>query len=129
MTTVTLFLLAAATSVSLYALVGSQTQSPAPYVLRVEREVESSQGASVDLITLRCVDSTSDQVVRPQDVIFWLNRESPDDPDFKDEDYVDIDNGRGGIVFQLRVEGYYTCGRRADVANVEESERVALIGE
>ena len=130
MSTVTLvLLLAAVTSVSLYALVASQTQAPAPYVLRVEREEPSSQGALVDLITLRCVESTSDQVMRPQDVIFWLNRERPEDPDFKDEDYVEIDNGREGIVFQLRVEGYYTCGRRADIANVEESERVPLIGE
>ena len=128
MSTVTLVLLVV-TSVSLYALAVSQTQAPAPYDLRVEREEPSSQGALVDLITLRCVESTSGQIMRPQDVMFWLNRQRPEDPDFKDEDYIEIDNGRRGIVFQLRVEGNYTCGRRTDVANVEESEREPLIGE
>lgn len=115
-------------SVSLYALVASQQQSPAPYVLRVMREDESSQGSAVDLMTLQCLDS-SDQVMRPQEVVFWLNRNAPNDPDFKDRDYVIVDNDLREIVFQLREEGNYTCGIRTDVANVEESEPVPLIGE
>ena len=115
--------------VSLYTLVASQQRSPAQYNLTVQREEESSRGATVDLITLRCINATSGMMMRPRDVTFWLNRDTANDPDFKDEEYVIVDDQRKGIVFQLRVEGSYTCGIRTNVANVEESERVPLIGE
>ena len=123
--------LLAVTCVSLYVFVASQVQqqSPALYSLTVQREHESSRGRGVDLITLRCINATSGMMMRPQDVTFWLNRVSSNDPDFKDEEYVIVDNQRKGIVFQLRVEGYYSCGTQTNVANVEESERVPLIGE
>ena len=126
MSTVTLVLLAIA-SVSLYAtLVTSQS---APYRLRVERHDPSSQGSTVDLIILQCVDQSTGQVLPPRNVVFWLNRVRPEDPDFKDKDYVLIDDNLKRILFQLREEGYYTCGIRVDGANVQESERVPLIGE
>lgn len=126
MSTVTLVLLAVA-SVSLYAtLVTSQR---APYALRVRRLDPSSQGSTVDLIILQCEDQSTDQVLPPRDVVFWLNRVRPEDPDFKDKNYVLIDDDLQGISFQLREEGYYTCGIRVGGANVQESERVPLIGE
>lgn len=124
MSTVTLVLLAIA-SVSLYATL--VTSQPAPYELRVERHDPSSQDSTVDLIILQCVDQSTRQVLPPRNVVFWLNRVRPEDPDFKDKDYVLIDDNR--ILFQLREEGYYTCGIRVGGANVQESERVPLIGE
>ena len=68
------------------------------------------------------------EIVSVQDINFWLNRMRPDDPDLKEEDYVIIDDDNMGVTFQLRQEGYYTCGRRTDAANVDESERVAVLG-
>ena len=108
------------------------SQEQPTYMLRVEREQESSTGSQVDLITLRCRNTVSGnfELIRGG-VIFWFNRATPDDPNIKNEpDVFSTGDGRG-IVFQLsrQREGNYTCGMRIDEANVMESERETLIGE
>ena len=111
--------------VSLVATQGSS--DPPPYELIVQREDPSSPGLLVDLISLRCRDSVNGEVVSVQHINFWLNRTNPNDPDLKEEDYVSISSDNRGIMFQLRDEGYYTCGMQIDSANFSESERLALI--
>lgn len=114
---------------ALCSLVLSQQQPSAPYTLVVQRQSASSR-STVDLITLRCRNADSEDL-NVQDVLFWFNRVSPDDPGIENEPYVLLaDDGRG-IVFQLprQREGNYTCGVRIDAANVMESERETLIGE
>ena len=97
------------------------TQGSPPYELTVERDNPSTRGSGVDLITLRCRGRVDDGIR------FWLNRTRPNDPDLKDENYVFTSNDGTSITFQLRQEGFYTCGRQIDSANVEESERVPVI--
>ena len=114
--------------VSLVATQGP-SDDPPPYELIVERNDPSTQGSGVDLITLRCRESDNEGggILAVQLVKFWLNRTRPNDPDLKEEDYVFTNRDNMGITFQLRQEGYYTCGMQTDAANVEESERVTVI--
>ena len=113
--------------ISFVATQGPSSRTP-PYELIVRRADSSTRGARVDLITLQCRENRSMEIVSVQDINFWLNRMRPDDPDLKEEDYVIINDDNMGVTFQLRQEGYYTCGRRTDAANVDESKRVAVLG-
>ena len=111
---------------TLCALVLSQR-----YRLIVEREEPSSQGSSVDFITLRCRETNSSRNFElVQAINFWLNRIAPDDPGFQNDPNVFTTRDRMGITFQLARdrEGYYSCGVQSDPANVVESERIAVIG-
>ena len=80
-------------------------------------------------ITLKCRDSITAEEVEISEISFFLNRTSAA-PSLRERgDITVVEVGSTGINFNLtrRLEGYYTCGRRVDTANVRESLPKILI--
>ena len=84
-------------------------------------------------VCLQCHNTTSGNFVNVtrDGVIFWHNRRSAADPGLLERDDVTVFKTADhlGIVLNLTQhwEGYYTCGRRVDSANVYESRPKPLI--
>ena len=75
-------------------------------------------------ITLRCRDSITAEVLNINEINFFLNRSSVTDPYLRERgDIRVVEVGSTGIKFNLtrKYDGYYTCGKRVDCANVTDS--------
>ena len=83
-------------------------------------------------VTLQCRDNSINTIANINDVKFWLNRTSPDDPDLRERSDVFVSPGQTGteltFVLTRSIEGSYTCGIQVDSANVEESNPEILVG-
>ena len=117
--------------ISLAHVVTSATcssQNPAPYELIFERDSTTEQTGS---LTLRCRDSITAEILNIlNEIKFFLNHSSAADCSLRERgDIKVVEIGRTGIKFNLtrKYEGYYTCGKRVDCANVKESMPMALI--
>ena len=107
--------------------VSNLCQNPASYELIFETDSTIEQ---TGLLTLRCRDSVTAEILDINEISFFLNRSSAADPSLRErEDIRVVEVGTTGIKFNLtrRLEGYYTCGKKVDCTNVRESSSKALI--
>ena len=75
-------------------------------------------------MTFKCLNRYTANKLDISEIHFFLNRSSAADPSLRERgDITVVPVGSTGIKFNLtrRLEGYYTCGKRVDVANVRES--------
>ena len=83
------------------------------------------------LIELTCRDASTAEELDISDIKIWLNRTSVNDPDLREREDVGVfeANGCCRLRFNLthQLEGKFTCGRRTDIANVQESLQRTLI--
>ena len=104
------------------AIAASSSNSPVPYMLIHETDgIYTEQTGS---ITLKCRDRETAEELDINEINFFFNRSSVADPSLRERgDTTVVPVGSTGIKFNLtrRLEGYYTCGKRVDVANVSES--------
>ena len=116
--------------VSSAGLLLSEVKPTNGQALRFELEVRRTVNERT--ITLLCRDNSINGIADINDVIFWLNRTQPDDPDLRDRSDVFVfqDQTRTELAFILTRsnEGNYTCGERVDSANVQESAAETLVG-
>ena len=86
--------------------------------------------ADAGTVCLQCRNA-SGNFVNVTRVTFWHNRRSATDPGLRERDDITVlaTADQLGIVFNLTQEweGYFTCGRRIDSANVYESHPKPLI--
>lgn len=98
---------------------------PAPY------ELIHSEDAATKLTVFWCRDSFTANNLSITTAKFWLNRTSVNDPDLRERSGVQVieDIANDCIKFNLtrNLEGNFTCGRRIDRANVQESPPKVLI--
>ena len=103
------------------ASASSSSQNTPLYELIHQTDSTTEQTGSV---TLKCRNSDTAEELDVSEISFFLNRSSVADPSLSErEDITVVPVGSTGIKFNLtrRLEGYYTCGKRVDVANVSES--------
>ena len=104
------------------AIAASSSNSPVPYMLILKTDgIYTAQTGS---ITLKCRDRETAEELDINEINFFFNRSSAADPSLRERgDITVVPVGSTGIKFNLtrRLEGYYTCGKRVDVANVRES--------
>lgn len=96
-------------------------QSMPPYELIFTTDSTTEQTGSVTLI---CRDSVTAEEPEIDDIKFFLNRSSATDPSLREREDITVVEIRSAIIkFNLtrKYEGYYTCGKRVDCANVRES--------
>jgi hypothetical protein len=83
------------------------------------------------LLQLTCRDGFTAEDLPVGDIKIWLNRTSVDDPDLRErEDIGTVEvHGCCSLRFNLthQLGGRFTCGRRTDIANVQESSPIMLI--
>lgn len=82
-------------------------------------------------IELTCRDGSTAEDLPVRDIKIWLNRTTVYDPDLREREDVGNFEVRGccRLRFNLthQLEGNFTCGRRTDIANVQESRPRTLI--
>ena len=109
------------------ALAFTSSQNPPPYQLIFNTDSTTELTGSIILI---CRDRNTREDVEISEISFFLNRTSAAVPSLRERgDITVVEVGSTGIKFNLtrRLEGYYTCGRRVDIANVTESPPKTLI--
>lgn len=82
------------------------------------------------IVTMRCRNTTTADELDTATVHFWLNRTSTNDSDLRErDDVLNIVDDHFSIQFNLtrNLEGSYTCGRRCDADNLQESNSLILI--
>ena len=107
----------------------SQHPSHSPFVL-----VHSTVGVITELsglIELTCRNGITAEELPVSDIKIWLNRTSVHDPDLREREDVGAIEVHGCCTLRFnltqQLEGNFTCGRRIDVANVQESLPDTLI--
>ena len=113
--------------ISLAHAMASATCSSPPYKLIFMTDDTTEQTGS---ITLKCRDSITAEEADISEINFFLNRSSANDPSLRERgDITVFEVGSTGIKFNLtrKYDGYYTCGKRMDCANVRESMPDTLI--
>lgn len=102
----------------------TQPELPPPYEL-IHRSLSSS------LIELICREGSTAESLPINEISIWLNRTSVNDLDLREREDVGrvVVNGCCGLRFNLtpQLEGSFTCGKRIDIANVQESLPKTLI--
>ena len=102
-------------------------QSP-PYEL-IYRTISDTELSG--LLVLICRDELRAKELPVSDIKIWLNRTSVDDPDLREREDVGTVEVHGccSLRFNLthQLEGSFTCGRKTDIANVQESSPKLLI--
>lgn len=116
-------------TVGLSMAMGTSPQHPLAYEL-IHRTFEAATERN-GLIEVTCRDGLTAENLSVRDIKIWLNRTSVDDPDlWEREDVGAIEvHGCCSLRFNLthQLEGTFTCGRRIDAANVQESLPRTLI--
>ena len=91
----------------------------------------SSSRSTSGLIELICREESTAEALPINEISIWLNRTSVNDPDLREREDVGrvVINGCCGLRFNLtpQLEGSFTCGKKIDTANVQESLPKTLI--
>ena len=107
-----------------------QSQKPAvSYELIFETDATTGETGA---ITLKCRDANTAEELNINEISFFLNRSSGADPSLREREDISVTEiGSTAIKLNLthRLEGRYTCGKKANCNNVAESPPKALICE
>ena len=97
-----------------------------PYELIFMTDDTTEQTGSINL---KCRDSITTAELDISEIKFFLNRSSVANLSLREMDIKVVEVGSTAINFNLtrEYEGYYTCGKRVDCANVRESLPKTLI--
>ena len=124
--TVLIVRIAAVGSIFVVASVLASTTPPPQYELiyRIDQTTELTGS-----ISMQCRDYATAESIPVDEVMFFLNRSSVDDPSIREREDITVVVGSYFLRFNLtrRLEGNYTCGKRVNVTYVYESPPKTLI--